>query len=97
MLFTRAKEPKPWTPQRVTFVSRSPGFYLAKPYLCTSPNPVNGLAGCASGLFTVHDLSDIEGRVQCFLGNVEGVKYDYIFNSTCVACGAGKSFVTSGM
>jgi hypothetical protein len=50
----------------------------------------------ASGFFTAHDLSDIDGRVECFLGNVEGVKDDCTFNSTSVACGAGL-FDTSGM
>jgi hypothetical protein len=63
----------------------------------SSPNPANGLTGCASVLFTAHDLSDNERRVKCFLGNVEGVKYDYTFNSTCLACGAGQFFDTSGM
>jgi hypothetical protein len=75
----------------------APGFYLAKPYLSTSPTPANGLTSCASDLFTAHDLGDNEGRVKCVLGNDNSVsKYDYTFNSTCVACGAGKFLDTSG-
>ena len=79
-----------------------PGFYLAKPYLSTSPNPANGLTGCASSLFTAHALGptdgDNQGRVKCVLGNDNSVhKYDYTFNSSCVACGAGKFLDTSGM
>ena len=68
----------------------APGFYLTKPYL-------NGLTGCVSGFFTAHDLGDNEGRVKCVLGNVDGANYDYLFYSTCVACGAGKFLDTSGM
>jgi hypothetical protein len=73
----------------------APGFYLAKPYLSTLPNPANGLTGCASDFFTAHALGstqgDNQGRVKCVLGNNNSVNtYDYTFNSTCVACGAGK-------
>ena len=74
----------------------APGFYLAKPYLSTSPTPANGLTGCSSGLFTAHNLDDNEGRVKCVTGDSSG-QYDYTFNSTCVACGAGKFLATSGM
>jgi hypothetical protein len=80
----------------VTF-SRAPELYLDKPYMWTSPNPANDITTCASCLFTVHGLSDVEGRVQCFLGNVEDVKHDYTFNSTCVVCGAEQFFDTFGM
>jgi hypothetical protein len=79
----------------------APGFYLAKPYLSTSPNPANGLTGCSSGFFNAHDLTvgtagDNEGRVKCVTGDSSG-QYDYTFNSTCVACGAGKFVATFGM
>ena len=74
----------------------APGFYLAKPYLSTSPNPANGLTGCTTGLFNAHNLNDNEGRVKCVTGDSSG-QYDYTFNSTCVACGAGKYLETSGM
>ncbi len=70
------------------------GFYLAKPYLSTS----NGLTGCNSGLFNAHNLGDNEGRVKCVIGDSTGAnKYDYTFNATCVACGAGKFLGTPGM
>jgi hypothetical protein len=75
----------------------APGFYLAKPYLSTSPTPANGLTGCANGLFTAHDLGGNEGRVKCVIGDVVSNKYDYTFNATCVACGAGKFLDTFGM
>jgi hypothetical protein len=78
-------------------ISCASRFYLGKPYLSTSPNPANGLDGWASGLFTAHDLSDNDGRVECFLGNVEGVKEDCTFHSTSVACGAGHMLDTAGM
>jgi hypothetical protein len=81
----------------------APGFYLAKPYLSTSPTPANGLTGCTSGFFNAHDLTvgsagNNEGRVKCVIGDSNGANnYDYTFNSTCVACGAGKFLDTSGM
>jgi hypothetical protein len=78
-------------------ISCASRFYLGKPYLSTSPTPANGLTAWASGLLTAHDLSDNDGRVECFLGNVEGVKDDCTFHSTSVACGAGQIFDTSGM
>jgi hypothetical protein len=71
----------------------APGFYLAKPYSSSS----NGLTGCATGFFNTHDLGDNEGRVKCVIGDSNGAnKYDYRFNSTCVACGAGKFLDTAG-
>jgi len=77
--------------QRASGVYRcAPGFYLAKPYAAGNA----GLTGCTSDLFNAHDLGDNEGRVSCV--STGGAMHDYTFNSTCIACPAGKFRATGG-
>jgi hypothetical protein len=68
----------------------APGFYLAKPYAAGNA----GLTGCSSGLFNAHDLGDNKGRVECV--STGGAMHEYIFNSTCIACPAGKVRAAAG-
>ncbi len=63
----------------------APGFYLAKRYAAGNA----GLTGCTSGLFfDAHNLEDDEGQVACV--STGDAMHDYTFNSTCIACPAGK-------
>ncbi len=68
----------------------APGFYLAKPYAAGNA----GLTGCTSGFFNAHNLSDDEGQVACVSPGV--AMHDYTFNSTCIACPAGKVRAAAG-
>ena len=68
----------------------APGFYLAKPYAAGNA----GLTGCTFDVFNAHDLGDDEGRVECV--STGGAMHDYNFNSTCVACPAGKVRAAAG-
>ena len=70
----------------------APGFYLAKPYAAGNA----ALTGCFCDLSNLHDLRDIynEGRVEGVLTG--GAMHDYTFNSTCIACPAGKNRAAAG-
>ena len=64
------------------------GFYLAKTYSVKSEN--GGLTGCDNlqDQYDDNNLGGNESWVDCATGSNE--KFDYPYNTTCVACPAGK-------